>query len=41
MAQTQAVTAEKLEEGSVDGTNAGAGASTEIQEAEEKLFMVD
>ena len=41
MAQTQAVTAEKLEEGSVDGTNAGAGASTEILEAEEKLFMVD
>ena len=41
MAQTQAVTAEKLEEGSVDGTNAGAGASAEILEAEEKLFMVD
>ena len=41
MAQTQAVTAEKLEEGSVDGTNVGAGASTEILEAEEKLFMVD
>lgn len=41
MAQVQAVTAEKLEEGSIDGTNAGAGASTEILEAEEKLFMVD
>lgn len=44
MAQAQAVTthaAEKADDRSNDGQNIAGGASTEIQEAEEKLFMVD
>ena len=41
MAQTATVTAEKVDERSDGGQNLAGGVSSEIQEAEEKLFMVD